>query len=41
MAVQQGLKHLTLDDHINPGNYEYDRFYEQAEVKLTGKKPGT
>jgi molybdate/tungstate transport system substrate-binding protein len=30
-----------LDDHINLGNYKYDDFYKQAQVKVTGKKPGT
>ena len=41
VAVQHGLKYLTLDDHINLGNYKYDAFYKQAQVKVTGKKPGT
>jgi molybdate/tungstate transport system substrate-binding protein len=41
VAVQHELKYLTLDDHINLGNYKFDRFYAQAEVKVTGKKPGT
>ena len=41
VAVQHGLKYLTLDDHINLGNYKYDDFYKQAQVKVTGKKPGT
>jgi molybdate/tungstate transport system substrate-binding protein len=30
-----------LGDHINLGNYQYDKFYAQAKVKVTGKKPGT
>ena len=41
VAVQHGLKYVKLDDHINLGNYKYDAFYKQAEVKVTGKKPGT
>jgi molybdate/tungstate transport system substrate-binding protein len=41
VAVQHELKYVALDDHINLGNYKYDAFYAQAEVKVTGKKPGT
>ncbi len=41
VAVQHDLKYVKLDDHINLGNYAYDSMYEQAEVKVTGKKPGT
>lgn len=41
VAVQHELKYVTLDDHINLGNYKYDDFYKQARVKVTGKKPGT
>ena len=41
VAVQHNLKYIKLDDHINLGNYKYDNFYKQAEVKVTGKKPGT
>jgi molybdate/tungstate transport system substrate-binding protein len=41
VAVQHGLKYVTLNDHINLGNYKYDAFYKQAKVKVTGKKPGT
>jgi molybdate/tungstate transport system substrate-binding protein len=41
VAVQHGLKYVTLDDHLNLGNYKYDPFYRQAAVKVTGKKPGT
>jgi molybdate/tungstate transport system substrate-binding protein len=41
VAVQHNLKYVKLDDHINLGNYQYDKFYEQAKVKVTGKKPGT
>jgi molybdate/tungstate transport system substrate-binding protein len=40
VAIQHELKYLTLDDHINLGNYQFDDFYRQAQVKVTGKKPG-
>ncbi|MGD8368202.1 MAG: extracellular solute-binding protein, partial [Desulfobacterales bacterium] len=40
VAVQHGLKYLQLDDHINLGNYQFDDFYAQAKVKVSGKKPG-
>jgi molybdate/tungstate transport system substrate-binding protein len=41
VAVQHDLKYVKLDDHINLGNYNYDDYYKQASVKVTGKKPGT
>ena len=41
VAVQHDLKFVRLDDRINLGNYNYDDFYRQAEVKVTGNKPGT
>ena len=41
VAVQHELQYITLDDHINLGNYKFDDFYKQAQVKVTGKKPGT
>jgi len=41
VAVQHDLKYVVLDDHINLGNYKFDDFYKQAQVKVTGKKPGT
>ncbi len=41
VAVQHELKYVTLDDHINLGNYKYDAFYKQAKVEVTGNKPGT
>ncbi len=40
VAVQHGLKFVTLPDEINLGNYMHDKFYSQAVVKVTGKKPG-
>lgn len=41
VAVQHGLEYVKLDDHINLGNYAYDNMYALAEVRVTGKKPGT
>ncbi len=41
VAVQHGLKFIELPDQINLGNYQYDGFYKDAVVKVTGKKPGT
>lgn len=41
VAVQHGLKYIVLPDEINLGNYKYDKFYQQAVVKVTGSKPGT
>jgi molybdate/tungstate transport system substrate-binding protein len=41
VAVQHGLKYIVLPDEINLGNYQYDDFYSQAVVKVTGKEPGT
>jgi molybdate/tungstate transport system substrate-binding protein len=41
VAVQHELKFVELPDQINLGNYTYDNFYNQATVKVTGKKPGT
>jgi len=41
VAVQHDLKYVTLDDHINLGNYNYDNFYSMAEVEVSGKEPGT
>jgi molybdate/tungstate transport system substrate-binding protein len=40
VAVQHGLKYILLPDEINLGNYQFDDFYSQAVVKVTGKKPG-
>jgi molybdate/tungstate transport system substrate-binding protein len=41
VAVQHELKFVELPDHINLGNYQYDDVYNNAVVKVTGKKPGT
>lgn len=40
VAVQHGLKYVELPEKINLGNYKEDKFYAQAAVKVTGKKPG-
>ena len=39
--MQHNLKYVKLDDHINLGNYNNDPYYQQARVKVTGKKPGS
>jgi molybdate/tungstate transport system substrate-binding protein len=41
VAVQHDLKYIKLPDRINLGNCRHDDFYQQATVKVTGKKPGT
>lgn len=41
VAIQNDLKYVRLDDHINLGNYKFDNFYSLATVKVTGKKSGT
>jgi molybdate/tungstate transport system substrate-binding protein len=41
VAVQHDLKYVKLDDHINLGNYQFDDFYKQAVVEVTGEKPGS
>jgi len=41
VAVQHGLKYVELPDAINLGDYRYDDTYKTAEVKVSGKKPGT
>jgi molybdate/tungstate transport system substrate-binding protein len=41
VAKQHDLEYVTLDDHINLGNYRYDNFYALARVKVFGKEPGT
>lgn len=40
VAVQHGLKYVSLPDKINLGNYKEDPYYSQAVVKVTGAKPG-
>jgi molybdate/tungstate transport system substrate-binding protein len=41
VAVQHDLKYIRLPDKINLGNYQYDDFYSQAKVRVTGDEPGT
>ena len=41
VAAQHELKYLTLPVEINLGDYRQDAFYKQAQVKVSGKKPGT
>ncbi len=41
VAIQHKLRYVKLDDHINLGNYKYDKLYSQAQVKVSGKKPNT
>jgi molybdate/tungstate transport system substrate-binding protein len=41
VAIQHELKYVKLPDKINLGNYKHDDFYKEAEVEVTGKKPGT
>ncbi|WP_320008736.1 tungstate ABC transporter substrate-binding protein WtpA [Maridesulfovibrio sp.] len=41
VAVQHGLKYVTLDKHINLSDYKYNNFYKQAKVTVSGKKPGS
>ncbi len=41
VAVQHGLKYISLPDEINLGNYKMDDYYKQAKVQVSGKKPGT
>ena len=41
VAIQHNLKFIKMDEHINLGHYQYDDFYKQAKVKVTGKQPGT
>lgn len=41
VAVQHGLKYVSLPDEINLGNYQMNDFYKQANVQVSGKKPGT
>ncbi len=40
VAVQHGLKYISLPDEINLGNYQMNDFYKQAKVEVSGKKPG-
>ena len=39
VAIQHELKNLTLDDHINLGNYQFDAFYNRPESTSPEKNP--
>ncbi len=41
IAIQHGLKYITLPERINLGNPEFDNQYKNASVQITGKEPGT
>ncbi|WFS61436.1 tungstate ABC transporter substrate-binding protein WtpA [Pseudodesulfovibrio thermohalotolerans] len=41
VAVQHNLKYVTLDKHLNLGDFDMNDYYASAKVKVTGKKPGT
>lgn len=41
LALQHGLRFISLDEHVNLGTLGYDSFYRQARVRVTGEKPGT
>ncbi|EGB14219.1 extracellular solute-binding protein family 1 [Pseudodesulfovibrio mercurii] len=41
VAVQHNLKYVTLDNHLNLGDFDMNAFYATARVKVTGKEPGT
>ncbi|MEJ5361209.1 MAG: extracellular solute-binding protein [Spirochaetota bacterium] len=38
VAVKQNFPYITLDEHINLGNYEYDRLYRKACITLKDTK---
>jgi len=40
VGVQHELKNLRLPDEINLADYRQDDFYKQAQVEVSGKKPG-
>lgn len=40
VAQQHQAPYLVLPDEINLKQKKYNRFYQQAKVKLTGKRPG-
>ncbi|MGE4504319.1 MAG: extracellular solute-binding protein [Desulfovibrionaceae bacterium] len=40
VAVQHGLKYVTLDPHVNLSDSTLDPFYKQATVEVSGKQPG-
>lgn len=40
VAVQHGLKYVTLDPHLNLSDYALDDYYSQAKVEVSGAEPG-
>jgi len=40
VAVQHGLKYLTLPIEVNLKGSELDEYYRQVSVEISGKKPG-
>ncbi len=41
VAVQHGLKYISLPDAINLGNRRFDPLYSQVSVRVAGEKKGT
>lgn len=41
VAMQHGLKYLSLPDEIDLSDFALADYYAQAEVEVTGKEPGT
>lgn len=41
VAIQHKLKYITLPDNINLGNPKFAGFYKKANVKISGKTPGS
>ena len=41
VAIQHKLKYIELPVEINLGNEKYNHIYEQAVVKVLGRRPGT
>ncbi len=41
IALQHGLKFVSLDEHVNLANLDYDPFYRQVKVRVSGERPGS
>ncbi len=41
VAIQHGLRYLSLPDEINLGDHRFDSRYATATVSVAGKSPGT
>ncbi len=41
VAVQHNLEYIRLPGRINLVDYRFDEFYAQAEVRVSGDRPGT